>query len=64
MIILHFERFLFTPALAGGLSLKPEWQQVTAGLQESTENSSQSRRYSLDGSNPPVFSIFCKPLQE
>ena len=34
----------FTPALAGGLSQESEWQQVSSGLQDSSQYSSQSKK--------------------
>ena len=40
----------YTPVLADGLSQESEWQQVSSGLQDSSQYSSQSQQCnSLDG---------------
>ena len=51
----------FTPALADGLSLEFKWQQISSGLQNSSQNSGRpQQRCSLDGlcssfSTPPTL---------
>ena len=55
----------FIPALADGLSLESEWQQVSSGLQDSSEHFSPSQQCCslniLDSSSD--FSLFQSPFQ-
>ena len=45
---------LFTTALADGISLESEWEQVSPGLQDSSQYASQSQQcYGLNGLDSP-----------
>ena len=46
----NYSLWVFTPVLAGGLSLEFEWQQVSLGFQDSSQYSSRSQQcWSLKG---------------
>ena len=65
-IIIYFLKF-FTSALTDGFSLESEWQQVSSSLQDSSQYSGRSQKWSsLDGlhssANLQVLQSLCNPL--
>ena len=54
-VLLYYASF-FTPMLTSGLSLSSKWHQISSGLQDSSQYSSQSQQcYSLEGLNSSDF---------
>ena len=60
LLLLHFFTpwKFFTSALADGLSLESEWQQVSSSLQDSSQYSGRSQQYcSLDCLHSSSYSV-------